>query len=215
MSVRRKGRPNSNGTQSVGPDTLIEAVCELLKTLPPEKISRAVVARAANVDPTLIRYYFRNNHSLLRATAVALSQRFQQLADSAIEPDAPTEVRLRTRIETFLRFQTTYPFYHRLMIEELWGSGDEEARALLHQVSSRGAAGYQHIINAGVTKGEMRAVDPFLFHLCIIGFVEVASIGRPILLANAHPAANSPMYVSVIADFLTDLLVNGLKARWK
>jgi hypothetical protein len=41
--------------------------CELLTQLPPNPITRAEVARNMSVDPSLIRYYFRDRSMLLLA----------------------------------------------------------------------------------------------------------------------------------------------------
>ena len=65
---RRQGRPPSDNAQGLR-DKIIAATRELLRTRPPDTISRADIARAATVDPALIRYYFGTRNDVLSAVA--------------------------------------------------------------------------------------------------------------------------------------------------
>src|ERR1700691_4073604 len=65
---RRQGRPPSGNAQGLR-EKIIAATRELLRTRPPDTISRIDIARAARVDPALIRYYFGTRDDVLRAVA--------------------------------------------------------------------------------------------------------------------------------------------------
>ena len=79
---RSAGRPRS-GSQPVGREALIEVTCELLKSHPPSAVTRALVARHSNVDPSLIRYYFRDRDSLMVAAAESIVARFRSIVAAA------------------------------------------------------------------------------------------------------------------------------------
>jgi TetR/AcrR family transcriptional regulator len=208
---RSAGRPSLD-TQPLGPQALVDAGCELLRTMPPDKITRAAVARQAGVDPALINYHFKNRESLLLEVARALLDRFQVTAVNLTDTIASPRERLEARITGFLEFQMTYPFFHRLVVEEILSAQTDEAHALLGDMAARGAEGYGAILSAGLDAREMRPIDAALFYLCIVGIVEQVAIGRPILRALGHKAADDADYARTIAHFVTDLLMCGLEA---
>lgn len=207
--TRLAGRPAAGGDQ-VGQAALIESVWALLRTLPPDKITRAAVARHAGVDPALINYHFVDRSSLLRAAARGLLDRFQVEVAKPIEAIGDPERRLRARIAGFLRFQIDYPFFHRLVSEEVLSAQTPAAHDLLVSMAHQGMVDYRGILEAGETTGTMRHVDPALLYLAIVGLVEQAAIGRPLLAALDHPLATSADYADRIADFICDLLLKGL-----
>ena len=208
--TRKQGRPTS-ADDAVGRRAIINAACDLIRTMPPEKVTRAEVARQAKVAPRLIHYYFKDRPSLLQATASALSDKFQKQAGAATRDEDPPEVQLRSRIQAFLRFQMEYPYFHRLVIEEIVG-GEGTSQSLLQAMSQRGSAGYQRIVEKGVNEGTMRPIDAGLLYLAIIGIVELAASGRPILRELGHTGSDGPDYVEQYSAFVADLLVNGLRA---
>ncbi|MDE8344143.1 MAG: TetR/AcrR family transcriptional regulator, partial [Acidocella sp.] len=76
MPVKRGiGRPASGGN-SVGREKLLKTACDLLKVTPPAKLTRFMVAQKAGVDPSLIRYYFRDRISMLAAAAERLEEQY-------------------------------------------------------------------------------------------------------------------------------------------
>ncbi|WP_404478482.1 TetR/AcrR family transcriptional regulator [Novosphingobium sp. BL-52-GroH] len=211
-SSRLAGRPAAGGGDAVGAATLVDAVCDLLRTVSPDRITRAAVARHAGVNPALINYHFKDQSSLLRAAARGLLARFQDEVARPLARIESAEERLRARIEGFLRFQIAYPFFHRLVTEEVLSAQTPEAGELLAEMSRRGVADYRAILLAGEDAGTMRHVDPVLLYLTIVGMVEQAAIGRPILMAAGHPLATADEYAKRFADFISDLLLGGLRS---
>ncbi|KPF92393.1 hypothetical protein IP81_06640 [Novosphingobium sp. AAP83] len=207
---RKQGRPIS-AEDGVGRRAIINAACDLIRTMSPDKVTRAEVARHANVAPRLIHYYFKDRPSLLQATAGALSDLFQRQAGAAVRDDDPPEAQMKARIHAFLRFQLEYPYFHRLVTEEIVG-GEGTSQSVLQTMSLRGLAGYARIVDKGVQQGTMRPVDASLLYLAIIGIVELAASGRPILRELGHAVPDDPGYIELYSDFITDLLFNGLRA---
>ena len=60
---RAIGRPT--GKSRIGKELLVEKTAELLRTMPPEKLSLSVAARHAHVHLTLFKYYFQDRTRLL------------------------------------------------------------------------------------------------------------------------------------------------------
>jgi AcrR family transcriptional regulator len=118
--TRAIGRPT--GKRRIGKELLIEQTAELLRTLPPEKLSLSVAARHARVHLTLFKYYFQDRTRLLVDVARMLSKEFGDSV-AAVESDATSAPdRLAIRIDAMVDFLMANPFYHRLMVEII---GDE------------------------------------------------------------------------------------------
>ena len=209
---RAAGRP-ARADNTVGSAALLEATCAMLREIGPEKITLAEVARRSNVDPRLIRYYFNDRAGLLQATVDSLSRLYQQRVEDQISADDSAEEKLRKRFETFLEFQLEYPYFRRLLVDEIIPSDDPAAERILRDVSERGAGNYASILEQGEAEGSMRMIDPQLFYICLIGMQEMATVGAPILRKLGHPAIDSPDYAKVFSKFAIDLILDGLKAR--
>lgn len=210
-AVRRSiGRPAS-ATAAVGRDTLIGAACDLLKTTPPSAITRAALARQTGVDPSLIRYYFKNRDALLIAAAEHLTQEFGKNLDEALKKvnDTP-EGKLIARIGTLVDLIADYPYFHRLIVEEILPSNNALARELINQLTRRAASGYAQLLEDGARQKRFRPIDPDLFFGAVIGMCEfqvTARELRSIALGRAiDPAAGKEEYKA----FIVDLLINGI-----
>ena len=207
------GRPAA-GSQTVGREALITRTCEMLTELPPNRITRAEVARHMNVDPSLIRYYFRDRSTLLIAAAERLVDTFQRLLDEELaQSDMSAAGRLRARISALLKLNITYPFFHRLMIDELVTLDTPAAVRFVEQLTRDGVAGYTEVIDAGVKDGVFRRTSvPFLF-LAVIGMCEFFVNGMPILRIVMGKDFDQRAISARYREFICELLLDGLKTR--
>jgi TetR/AcrR family transcriptional regulator len=207
------GRPAA-GQQTVGREALITRTCEMLMQMPPNKVTRAEVARHMNVDPSLIRYYFRDRSTLLLAAVARLTGELSRhIEEELAHSDLTPESRLRARVSALLKLNVTYPFFHRLMIDELMTLNTPAAVRFVDQLTREGVAAYDEIIDAGVKDGAFRRTSvPFLF-LAVIGMCEFFINGMPVLRIamgkDFDPRAISVRY----REFICDLLLNGLKLK--
>jgi len=206
------GRPPA-GQHTVGREALIERTCEMLMQMPPNKITRAEVARHMNVDPSLIRYYFRDRATLLLAAVTRLTAELSQLTQEELaSSDMTPASQLRARVAALLKLNVSYPFFHRLMIDELVPMDAPAAVRFVEQLTREAVAGYADIIEAGVKDGVLRRTNvPFLF-LAVIGMCEFFVNGLPILRLvmgrDFDPTTISHRY----REFICDMMLNGLKA---
>jgi TetR/AcrR family transcriptional regulator len=207
------GRPAA-GQQTVGREALITRTCEMLMQLPPNKITRAEVARHMNVDPSLIRYYFRDRATLLLAAVARLTAELSRLMEEELaRSDLTPESRLRARVTALLKLNVTYPFFHRLMIDELVNLDAPAAVRFVEQLTREGVAGYAEIIDAGVKDGVFRRTNvPFLF-LAVIGMCEFFVNGMPILRIVMGKDFDQRAISLRYREFICDMILNGLKAK--
>jgi AcrR family transcriptional regulator len=207
------GRPAA-GQQTVGRDALIARTCEMLRRLPPNEITRAEVARQMNVDPSLIRYYFRDRSTLLVAAAERLVDTFTRLLDEELsQSDISPAGRLRARVSALLKLNLAYPFFHRLVIDEMAKFDSKRAARFLNELTSKGVSGYGAIIDAGVKEGMFRRVNSAFLFLTVIGVCEFFVNGMPILRLSMGKGFDERVIAARYRDFICELLVSGLKSR--
>jgi AcrR family transcriptional regulator len=213
VSRRGIGRP-ATGPKTVGREALIARTCELLTQLPPDRITRAEVARQMGVDPSLIRYYFRDRSMLLLAAMEKLTAEFsrmleQELAQAAAGPEG----QLRARISALQKFEVTYPFFHRLLIDEFLNLNSPAAARFLQQLTAQALAGYDAILDAGFKQGVFRRTESAFVFLAVIGMCEFFVNGMPILRIALGKGIDEPSLSARYREFICELLLEGIKLR--
>jgi TetR/AcrR family transcriptional regulator len=218
-AVRSGGKPRgigrpAAGQQTVGREALITRTCEMLMQMPPNKITRAEVARHMNVDPSLIRYYFRDRATLLLAAAQRLTGELSRLMDEELaHSDLTSASRLRARVSALLKLNVTYPFFHRLMIDELVNLKSPAAIRFVDELTREAVSGYAELIESGVKDGSFRRTNvPFLF-LAIIGMCEFFINGMPILRIAMGKDFDQRAISARYREFICELLLDGLTTK--
>jgi AcrR family transcriptional regulator len=198
----------------VGREALIDRTCELLMQLPPNRITRAEVARQMGVDPSLIRYYFRDRSLLLLAAVEKLTADFSRMREREMQHEDPgPEGRLRARVSALLKFEITYPFFHRLLIDEFVNLDSPGAARFMHELTTTALAGYGSILEAGAREGVLRRADSAFLFLAVIGMCEFFVNGMPILRIALGKSFDERALSERYREFICDLLLNGLKTN--
>jgi AcrR family transcriptional regulator len=209
---RSKGRPAS-GAQSVGREALITATCELLKTYPPNEVTRALVARHTQVDPSLIRYYFRDRSSLLVAAADSIGQRYRVMVEDAIaKTDKSARARLVARVGALIELDATYPFFNRLILEEVMPSPAPGARKMIKDMQSNALNRYTELVLTGLSEGTIRDVDPAYLFVSVVGLCEFLNASQSILEIATGTKLDRDKHVKTYRDFICNLIVDGVGA---
>lgn len=218
QSTRKKktqraiGRPANK--KSVGKEIILQKTIELLRTLPPEKLSLTLAAKHAGVHLTLIKYYFEDRTRLLIDVARHLTFAFGEYVRIS-EQDLPSAIdRLHLRIDALVDFYFLNPHYHRLMLEIIADEKHELAGDLIHEWISRTLEIYDGIIRTGVKERQLRSVDVRFTYLAIMGLCEQFHLGVR-LFDRAKVGANEPAEKLAIKykKFLRDLVFDGIAAR--
>jgi AcrR family transcriptional regulator len=215
--TRGIGRPTNKG--SIGKEVLIEKTAQLLRTLPPEKLSLTAAAHAANVHLTLFKYYFQDRTRLLTDVARHLTLKLgKKVAAAENDRSAPPE-RLRIRIDAMVDFYFEHPFYHRLMVEIIAETEDPLATELINVWMSHTLEIYRGIMATGVEQGSLRALDVSFTYLAIMGLCEQFHYSLR-LFPNRTGESTAATASDRSADaakrykaFLYDFVFNGLGAR--
>ena len=206
---RKQGRPQKD-MPAVGRETLIAVTRKLMKVMPPGQITRLDIARAAGVDPALIRYYFGDKSKLIVAAVLdaGAELRDRQRANFA-KGGSPSE-RLTRRIGVLLETLFEDPSLHHLIIERIIHGKSKEARQLREEMVYGTCKALAAIIEQGVESGEFRPVDPRFMFLVMVGACSYAMAERALFgeLLGEEP---TQAHVESYRDFVSELFLHGLK----
>jgi AcrR family transcriptional regulator len=193
----------------VGRDALIAATRELMKSVPPGQITRLDIARAAGVDPALIRYYFGDKSALLVA---AVLQAGTELRERQVRGYAEgTSVRDKIRRRIFILLEMLYqdPSLHHLIIERIIHSKSKQARQLRHDLVYRTCDELAAVIDEGVAAGEFRRVDHRHLFLATVGACSFPMAERA-LFAELMGGPTTEAQLQAYAEFVSDVFLDGL-----
>jgi AcrR family transcriptional regulator len=212
---RKPGRPLAQGSKRVGSDTIVQEVCELLRDFAPRDVTLLRVAEHAGVDRSLIRYYFKNRSTLLLAAARHLFSQLQCELDSVRE-SAPTdpEAFIRANAVALLRFQLEHPYFHRLMIDEIFVSDEPEAKAFFESLTSVAVAALRATTHAAALQRETKPVDGAFLYIAMIGMCEFFVMGAPILKVAFGKDYDAEAVAREYEKFIRDYVVDGLRLEF-
>src|SRR6186713_905135 len=202
---RGKGRP---AEQSVGRDTLLETAKRLIKVLPPARVTISLIAREAGVDPALVRYYFGDRSNLLLAVAESMLDDTRRPAPGSVDPAAAIEQSIRRTAQ----FTSSTKHIHRLMVDEL---ADAKSAGIGERLGNlnRGAVDELNELMKGDGGATLRHVNPAFLHIALLGLFDFFASAEPVVRQLVPEGADMKGVTSDYEDFVTDLLLNGLRTR--
>jgi AcrR family transcriptional regulator len=194
---------------AVGRDALVAVARKLLKTKPPGQITGLELARAGNVDPALIRYYFPDRSKLFVAAALqALEELRERQRVNSIGANSAAD-KLRRRIATLLESLFDDPSLHYLIVDRIIHIKSKEARALRRDTVRQTCENFAAVIDEGVATGEFHRVDPRHLYLAVVGACSFPMAERD-LFAELMGNGPSRAHVQAYAEFLANALLTGL-----
>jgi AcrR family transcriptional regulator len=212
---RGKGRP-PRGASNVGREAVITAARRLLKKMPPSKITRVDLSREAGVDPAMIRYYFGNKSSLITEVMLQIFQDLQARRATPGSETAPFRERLRQRIAALLEVLQENPHLHEMLLRRaVFGeeAASDEIQSIRQEYTFNSFHALSALIADGVRNGECRPIQVEYLHIALIGLSEFAVSGFPLFELLIGQSGDQRQVFARYADFLADLLVQGLAPR--
>jgi AcrR family transcriptional regulator len=207
-SVRRgKGRPTGSET-GVGREALITAARELLQELPPAHVTSTAIAKRANADPALVRYYFGNRENLLFEVAKQIGAETNRPPPS--EGD-PIEL-LAEMVHSTFKFTRSAKHMQRLMIEELDSASSPEVRQKMREWNRQPLSSYARLQELD-EQGALRKFDPLFMHLAVVGISDFFASGAPLVELLVPPGTDLAELGRNYEAFVVRLVLEGLKAR--
>jgi AcrR family transcriptional regulator len=204
---RGKGRPTASEA-GVGRDALVAAARALLQELPPAQVTSTAIARRANADPALVRYYFGNRENLLFEVA-------NQIGAEANRPPPdegdPIEL-LAEMIHRTFRFTRSAKHMQRLMIEELDSASSPEVREKMREWNRQPLSNYARLQELD-SEGKLGKFDPLFMHLAVVGISDFFASGAPLIELLVPPGTDLEELGREYEAFVTRLLTDGVRKR--
>jgi AcrR family transcriptional regulator len=206
---RSQGRPQK-GAPAVGQEALIAATRQVLRDKHPSRVTRLDIARAAGVDPGLIRYYFGDKDALITSVVVQASKELHDRQVETFHTPASARERLRMRIVNLLQTLYEDPHLHHLIVNEIiHGTSKKKVRERRHSMVHGSCEDLGKLIDEGVKSGEFRRVDPRHLFLATVGACSFP-MGERALFEELMGTPIGQDQLSDYAEFLISLFVGGL-----
>lgn len=206
-SKRGQGRPIS-GKNDVGRERLLVATERLLRSMAPSRVTISRIAREADADPALIRYYFGNRAALL----VEVVDRVTAHPQRELQKRQLPTLALANHIGKTVELVRSAPFLHRLIIDELAEVGTEEARARVRSMNLDLVDFYRTVLR---TDGgsELVDADPLFLYITVLGASDFFSSAEPLIRELLPESTDMEKLTSDFREFLIKLVLDGLRKR--
>jgi len=208
---RGQGRP-TQADPEITKALIVAATRELLRHKKPARITREAVARAARVDPGLVRYYFGNTSSLFTHVIRNIGDDLHARLD-ALAPAANALDQLRDEARVWLQVFMEDPHFHDLVVDRIFHSEDRTAAEMLSRFVDRAYPRIDRLVSAGTRRGELRKVDPRFVYLAFIGLCEFFATAGPLVERLFGGKGAAARFAPAYGRFVADLLADGLRKR--
>jgi AcrR family transcriptional regulator len=191
---------------------LIEHTMRLLQTIPPADLTRLDIARAAGVDPALIRYYFGDKYKLFAEVITLIAAEIETLGSAALAGEGTPKERLARLVRANHDVHCRYPHYHQLILDQITHGRSEAVQRIRSEMSAKLREGLLDLMREGQRRGELRVVDPGHLAIAIIGMCEYFSSGwGPVAaLLGESPEASRGKSAKTYGRFIEELVVRSL-----
>ena len=207
VKKRGQGRPVS-GENNVGRERLLIATEKLLREMPPARVTISRIAREANADPALIRYYFGNRAALLVAVVDRVTAHPRRSITQSVRPVAALSDNIARTVQLVRRA----PFLHRLINEELNDVGTEETRAQVRSMNQDIVNFYRDLMRADGGR-ELVEVDPLFLWVTVLGASDFFSLAEPIIRDLVPEGTDMAELTERFQAFLEKLVLEGMTKR--
>jgi AcrR family transcriptional regulator len=203
-ATRRPGRPKDDARRR----DLIRKTVRLLQSNSPADLSRLDIARAAQVDPALIRYYFGDKNKLFGEVVQLIAAEIVAAGTSALRGPGTARERILRFVRGSHAVHMRHPHYHQLILHQITNGRKAEIRRMRTEMSQLLRKDLMGVLRDGEKAGELRVVDPGMLGIAIIGMCEYFSSSWGPVAAllddeSAHErAASSEAYGLFIEDFV-------------
>lgn len=204
---RGKGRPQQAG-DAVGRERILEFAADFLRQHSLAELTTAGVAKAAGVDPALVRYYFGTKEGLLTELVSKLTEERTTAGLRFLSDTSPIEERFKRRVKAMLDANADNPVYHELLVARIFKRDDPAAQMVLDDLARRAT----HLANKLIADGGLRPVDPAFLHIMLVGACSFFITSRP-FVDVLRQKKTTDRTLDAYAEFVVDVLLQGLRPR--
>ena len=172
---------NRSETRANAREQLLAAASDLMRERDSLDISLIDLARRAQVNSALVKYYFGNKHGLLTALLDRdLSMAIEQLR-ALVARDIPPSQKMRLHLAGLVKMYFRFPYLNRLLMATIRDGSKERGDGIVSRFLTPIYQAYATMLAEGEAKGEFRPVDPKFFYFTVIGACDQIFSARSVL----------------------------------
>ncbi|WP_168072253.1 TetR family transcriptional regulator [Caulobacter sp. SSI4214] len=212
--TRDSARPRSpKGDAAEGRGVLLSAARELLSEHGDSRFSLAEVAARAGRNIALVSYYFGGKEQMLAAILAEDEEVVLGPLRTLAASDLPAEQQLEQHITGLVDLLAERPYLNTLIHELLRRSGktigEDITNRLIKPIIDFQAA----LLARGLAEGAFRTVDPFVFHLNLMGGIEMLFSARSTVRFGFGLRADDAKVRERFIRETLSLVMDGARAR--
>lgn len=205
---RKPGRPQAS-EQGVGADRIIAAARVLIETLHPHRLTFVMIARKADVDPALVRYYFSSREELFLAVVENVLKTSRATHPP---PEGSPAEKLATTLARTVDIARSVRSMQRLMLEECVQGQSPQVRRRIFQLNSLAVQSYAGLFDPQQPE-PLEPVDPLFAHVAIVGMCEFFAAAQSMIVPLLPQRLSADQLAERYKRFLIKLVLDGLRPR--
>lgn len=171
------------------------------------------IAKAANINPALLHYYFRKKDKLFSVIFEQESSNFHSDLLSILRSDRPFFEKLRLMVEKEIQKVVSAPYLPMFVLNEMH-SNPERAQQCLgadHRHTELYNA-FQEVVVAEQTAGRIRPVCPRQLFLSMLGLTMFPFLAQPMIkMAMGIDHCSFDQLIADRSEYVSDMLLKSLQ----
>ena len=195
-------------------DRILDAASGLFAEKGSEGARVDEIAERAGVNKAMLYYHVGDKQALYTAVLMRNFDRVAAALERARAERGTVAERLQRVVAALVEMVEHHPDHPRMMLREVASGAASLAPEVLGRMMEV-VGQVRELLEEGMRSGELRRADPILTHLMLIGTVVFMTSIRPLRERAFHlaPEAGIPDDDVDLAAFISDLALNGLRAR--
>lgn len=201
-------RPAARDDKKPSRTILLDAAARLMSERGTTDISLGDIAKQAQLNSALVKYYFGSKNGLLLACAQDVLGRSLEQMEGLVHMDLSPVEKLKLHIRGIINVYFRYPFINRLI--HLLLRDPETARIVATTISQPLAETQRKLLEQGVESGLFKPVDPMHFYFILIGACDHLFFGQHTLRHAFDIDRIDDELRHSYTDTLLDLVLRGI-----
>jgi len=166
------------------------------------------IAKKARVNGAMIHYYFGNKEGLYRAILEGAASSVRALLIETTGGSGSTRERLARFVDAYAAYMLSQPNLARILYREML-TGAKHIKQIAQQYAATNYSMLRGMIQDGVQRGDLRAIDAELAPISLMGMVVIFQFLRPIISVALGKTEYDERFVRRVAVHTIDLFLNG------